>query len=391
MKKVVLIGIILFAYTFCFSQIIKVSNINFFPMDSSFYIQKIDKGHLGFPDLLKLKDNSLVVVYRQGEKHVDSLGKIMINYGSVDGKTWSKQRVFFDIHGIDERDASLTLLPNGDVGVNYFHYVKGDGKVKPTIVQPFWGVSKDNCQSVVDIKQVTKGALLVKDMKEDNNGYWTYDNNLPLITEGVSSPAILLKNKLILPSYGGVEAVKTPKEGNEKFSRISLFVSDNLGKTWTRQLVNPEKESKIRLQEPFVLNIDNQNLIMHIRTQTQKKYSPNDKMMQSLSYDGGETWSDWTSFDFIGHAPYLYKLKCGVIISAFRILDSTFTLEGSAFMWSLDNGQTWSKPLVFDKQRKDNDSSYPSITELDNNQFLIVYYTENGKAIKGRIFRYEVN
>ena len=113
--------------------------------------------------------------------------------------------------------------------------------------------------------------------------------------------------------------------------------------------------------------------------------------MQAISDDSGLSWSEWKPFDFVGHAPYLFKLSNGVIISAYRDFDPPSGKEGSAFIYSLDKGDTWSKPVVIDTPRVNNDSSYPSIRQIDNDKIIIVYYSDNGKAIKGRIYKFETN
>ncbi|MBP7496917.1 MAG: exo-alpha-sialidase [Bacteroidales bacterium] len=368
----------------------KIKEINFIPQDSSFYINRTVNGHLGFPDIIKLKDKRFLVIYREGKKHADPNGRIMKQYGSKDGKKWSRMEIFYDNPLLDDRDMSLTLMKNGDIAFNYFGSIAAGDKALPTRIFTYFGYSKDNGKSVdgSSLIQIDNNNINKEKYKENPSGYWTDDEGKQLSYQGVSSPVTLKNDKLIIAAYGDIPLVKTEKNNNKKASRIVLFTSEDKGKTWKKKQINPDKLPNVNLQEPFLLNIDNKKMIMHIRTQAEKKYSVKDKMMQAVSDDGGESWSDWQAFDFVGHAPYLIKLKNGVIISAYRDFDPETFLEGAAFIYSLDTGKTWSKPIVFDTPRKDNDSSYPSIQELDNYKFLIVYYTDNGKAIKGKIYKY---
>jgi Neuraminidase (sialidase) len=285
---------------------------------------------------------------------------------------------------------SLTLLKSGRIAFNYFGSIAPKDTSKPWQIFSFFGFTKKNSTEIDTSTFVRIDNNLTGNNKftNDKSGYWLDERGKQVSYEGVSSPVVEAEGKLIVATYGGVPIVKTPNESNRTFSRISLFESYDGGKKWEKQIINPEDCPNINLQEPCLLNIDGRRMIIHIRTQVDRKYSLKDKMMQSLSYDGGKTWTSWKAFDFVGHAPYLYKLSNGAIISAYRDFDPPTGKEGAAFIYSLDNGETWSKPIVFDEPRVDNDSSYPSIQELDNNTFIIVYYTDNGKAIKGRLYRF---
>ncbi len=385
----ILILISISIYSYCFAQK-PLNKVSFIAQDSSFYINRLDSGHLGFPDIIKLRDKTLIVIYRQGKKHVDPSGHIVMQYGSPDGKTWSKPETFFDNPLLDERDMSLTMLSNGNIAFNYFGSIAPADTSKPWQIFTYFGLSKNNGKRVdpSTLVQIDKNNISNLKFSSNASGYWTDEKNNVISYEGVSSPVIEYNKKLILCAYGGVPMVKKANDKNQTHSRISLFTSDDNGRKWDKMVINPEDCSSINLQEPCLLDVDGKRMLMHIRTQVEKKYSLKDKMMQSVSDDGGKTWSAWKAFGFVGHAPYLYKLSNDVIISAYRDFDPPSGLEGAALIYSLDKGNTWSKPIVFDTPRKDNDSSYPSIQELDNNKFIIVYYTDNGKAIKGRIFKF---
>ncbi|MDP4266902.1 MAG: sialidase family protein [Bacteroidota bacterium] len=337
-----------------YSQVNK--NIKITPLDTSFIIYNVDNGHLGFPDIVKLPDYNLMIVYRQGTNHYRD-GKIMRQYGLPNGYSWKQPEVLYEMDSMDVRDASVTYLKNGDIGLSFFER-KQEKNNTFTAMGSYYSILKEDGKRMRSKYSINKNYA-------------------------VSSPVVEFNNKLLIPGYGGIKS-------NEDYkTRISLFESDDQGRTWKENVINPESKKDFNLQEPALLVVDNKRMIMHIRTMADKKYSPKDKMMQAISDDGGKTWSDWKPYNFIGHAPYLKLLSNGVIISAFRILDDTYTLEGTAFIFSTDKGNTWSNPIIVDKQRKNNDSSYPSIQELFNNEFIIVYYCDNGKTIKGRQYKFE--
>jgi len=106
--------------------------------------------------------------------------------------------------------------------------------------------------------------------------------------------------------------------------------------------------------------------------------------MQSRSGDGGHTWSGWTELPVIGHAPFLYKCE-GCLISAFRMLNQEYTREYTAFMVSYDQGRSWSDPQIVEDYGED-ECGYPSIVSISETKFLMVYYSDGGKSVKGAVF-----
>ena len=91
------------------------SKVTFTPLDSSYYIYQVDSGHLGFPDIIKLPDYTLMVVYREGSNHYLN-GKVMRQYGMPNGYSWKQPELLYSLDSMDVRDASTTLLKNGDIG-----------------------------------------------------------------------------------------------------------------------------------------------------------------------------------------------------------------------------------------------------------------------------------
>ena len=112
--------------------------------------------------------------------------------------------------------------------------------------------------------------------------------------------------KLIVPMYGKYvlnysNFSKTPK------GAITLWTSEDSGSSWSYKEVLPGKFEDIWLQEPAILKVDDTRYIMQVRTATGSSPSNRGLMMQTVSDDGGKTWSDYRDMGFVGHAPELVK------------------------------------------------------------------------------------
>ena len=116
--------------------------------------------------------------------------------------------------------------------------------------------------------------------------------------------------------------------------------------------------------------------------------------MQSVSDDGGKTWSDYKSLGVVAHAPELLKLSNGVIISSFRWLEwldqgADIKREAVSMIYSTDNGDTWSD-LIEIEDCGLAECGYPGMLELDNNRILVVYYSPGGMGIRSTIIKFEI-
>ena len=104
----------------------------------SFVIRTVTDKHLAFPDVAQLPDGRFLLVYREGAGHVDSTGRIMCQL-SRDGYSWTEPQVFYDDSVYDDRDPSITVLPDSTVGLVFFKYRKGIKNKTPNVSSfVFW-------------------------------------------------------------------------------------------------------------------------------------------------------------------------------------------------------------------------------------------------------------
>ncbi|HSW60021.1 MAG TPA: sialidase family protein, partial [bacterium] len=345
--------------------------------------------HFAFPDIIKLSSGKFMVVYRSGSGHAEVSGKIYAHY-SDDGKTWTDiPEVIMDDPAIDDRDPSIVLLENGKVAMNWFKYRYPADYTEPWIHRVFFATSDNHGKTFNEPVQIEPGIFDYSGASSLNaEGIWVDNDGNEIRTYASSSSIFEDSGRLIIPGYGGNALNRNAMSKTPK-GPIVFFISNDAGKTWQMEPVSAKAPENTWLQEPAVLKIDENHWILQVRTAYGSSPGGKGDLMQSTSFDGGKTWSDYRSLGFVAHAPELIKLKNGVIISSFRWLDWELDIEREtvSFVYSLDNGDTWSD-LIEIEDCGLAECGYPGMIELDNNRILTVYYTPGGNGIRAKIFSF---
>lgn len=367
---------------------INAQNFKLFADTNSIIIRSDDSAHLAFPDIIRLENDSLLVVYREGKTHIDSTGFICAQIGSPDAKFWSKPFVLIDSIGLDERDCSLEKIDNR-IYYNYFGYHRGDALKKPTLVHIHAGIVAENGRGILSNTQVDSGNYVNDFLVISHENYWVDRNNNPIMGHASSSGMYKVNDSLSIISYGGNPLVR--KAGTKDFlspvSKLFIFSSLN-GIVWNeRQLKIPNSDT-VWMQEPSVLRINDSVLIVHVRTAFGKSIFNAGSMAQILSYDSGKTWTGLKYFDFTGHSPELFQFNDSIIISGFRLLNKEYTAEKTAVIYSQNSGKTWSEPIIVE-DCGEKECAYPAFEKLADGQVVIVYYSDDGHSIKLKYLQFE--
>lgn len=341
--------------------------------------------HLAFPDLARLKDGRILLVYREGATHVDPSGRIMKQFGTSDASQWTSPEVLYDAPDIDDRDPSVATLPSGEVVVNYFQYKSlklADGTL--SVHHIFLGTSTDDAATFGPFKQIDPGSMAPSNPKLSAAGRWVDDAEQELIVQASSSAVVELGGEYVVASYGGpplnlADLAHCPK------STITLYASKDLAE-WDERLLDLDS-STTWLQEPSLLRLASGKTLLHLRTATGSSPGNPGKMQQASSPDEGKTWAGRTSLAFIGHAPELAQLTSGLLLTGYRELNSAYTQEWVSLSWSLDDGVSWSEPVQVEDCGA-SECGYPAILELDAGRFLFAYYASGGSAIKAVVYHY---
>jgi hypothetical protein len=291
-----------------------------------------------FPDICKLANGDLYCVFYAGYGHVAEPNENLPGGGRISyvrsrdgGLTWSPPQIAIDTER-DDRDPSVTQLPDGTLLCNFF---QGKG-----VDRCFVSRSTDNGE--------TWGAPVTVDPP-------------PGLDTVYCSARILRLNDgtLLLPVYGRTKGVKNYASG--------VVRSTDGGRTWADgNLIPDDRSHKYGHCEPALVLLPDNTVVCHLRP----------CMCQTESADGGRTWSVPHDLGFRGDAADLLLTSSGILLSAHRH-------PGTSLHYSLDLGQTWSDNVQIDKVG----GAYPSMVELDDGTILCVYYEEGpGSSIRATRF-----
>ena len=197
-------------------------------IESVFIIRSDTTVHMAFPAIEKLSDGSYLLVYRQGNAHVDTSGKIVYQTCSSDFNNWSAPAVLIDNSGIDDRDPSISILPDGNVLLNYFMYARGKRGVAPTNIHIHSAIVSVSDMTVINSVQVDPGHLHY-DSPAMKNDIWVDESGEPIIGYGCSDAALILNDRWIIPSYGGHPLAFVNEKVISPASRIVLWESIDKG------------------------------------------------------------------------------------------------------------------------------------------------------------------
>ena len=239
---------------------------------------------------------------------------------------------------------SITTLSDGTIALNYFQYVfeaTPDGPL--TNYHVFYGESLDDGLSFAEVS-ILDGMMEYPEAGVGDSGLWEDGLGQIISVHAVSNPVFEIGGKIHAQLYGGPPWVATNPDSPR--SRVVLASSADHGANWDLVEVAPALGPDLWLQEPAILPLDDQRWLMHVRAAEGDSPGNSSVMRQAISEDGGQSWSDYVDFDFIGQAPYLARLSNGVLISAFRWYDDEMTTSAVNFMVSMDDGETWGELIL---------------------------------------------
>ena len=162
-------------------------------------------------------------------------------------------------------------------------------------------------------------------------------------------------------------------------TRLWVTRSTDKGATWKTLCedvpwTGDEGEAVILLDEPDVIECDDGTLVGMARFNEDPAHPDDHYLRQTVSHDGGRTWTPTQKINVIGFPPHLLKLPDGKLVCVYgrRTVNPGY---GEFAVISDDNGKTWDveNEVVLCPFFND-DLGYPSSCLLANGDILTVYY-----------------
>ncbi len=299
-------------------------------------IAKDPSRHLAFPDACRSRSGDLLVVYRDGERHVDPSGRIMIVQGSRVGEQWrfGQPTVVCDTD-LDDRDPSIVELSDGSLLVNFFR-----------------------------LDSETKGLRLSLIRSWDRGETWgePWDVRVPGFTNALAvSDAIveLPSGELLMAVYG----MSDSGEGGSFVLR-----SQDAGSTWPDVRPLAVAEAPI-YEEPALAYLENGQLVTFLRTDNRGL----GYIYQAKSWDDGHTWSQPERLDLWGYPSDLLALTNGALLATYgyRQLPTgiRYCLAHRPTQWSIRQER-----ILRADGHDCGELGYPSSVEVGAEEIMTVYY-----------------
>lgn len=316
-------------------------------------------------------------------RHICPFGVDLLATSTDGGESWSAPIIAND-SPLDDRDAGITYLGNGEMLLSYFKhptdvYVKS---YRPRIIKDADPLFRPVIEAFLKVyenyppSEDIAGSFIRR--SSDYGKSWSEPIRVPisaphgavktqsgrLLYLGRECPGILARY------YNGMEDPldTVPHEDRE---RIFLYESFDGGESWEKLSKIPLDHiaDKNKMCEPHIVELPSGELIAAIRAHTNPIYDDYTTYFSS-STDGGKSWSEAWSFKISGSPPHLLLRRDGSVLVSYGRRMAPFGIRAVV---SYDGCRTFSEEYVLSEDYN-GDLGYPSTVELDDGSLVTVYY-----------------
>jgi len=333
--------------------------------------------YIGWPTVCRLQNGDILAVFSgDREEHVCPWGKVQMVRSSDEGQTWSAP-VTIANGALDDRDAGIVQMPDGEVIVTWFtstcwtwaQCLKG---------HPDW---KRHLEKISpETLRTTAGDFLIR--SRDNGRTWSKPEKLTGYTQTPHGPIVLKDGSLL--QIGRTSRNERNSASANAFGQtiISVAKSTDAGRTW-RVLCpeiaaqNGENDAPAQFHEPHVCELADGTLVGMVRY-----HGPGRCLRVTYSHDGGTTWTPMAKTPLMGLPPHLMVLPDGKVVCVYGRRAAT-PGYGEFACLSDDGGKTWdvANEIMLEPSFCD-DLGYPASCLLPNGDILTVYYQKPDSKTK---------
>ena len=342
--------------------------------------------YMGWPTVTRLKNNDLVVVFSgDRDAHICPWGKVQLVRSTDGGETWSAPQTIAN-GPIDDRDAGLVELPDGELLVVYFTSVAyRTKKLLETAWGPqtrqYWWVRHDEKISD-EVRKASLGNFCVR--SRDGGRTWSKPEKMTMKGQTPHGPILLRDGSLFQIGKVGRSLTDPSLPIDPKVcTGITAEHSTDGGRTWELLCANipapPNDPPRQVYCEPNAVELTDGTIIGMIRY-----HGADHCMRQAVSKDGGRTWTPMQATSLKGLPPHMVQLADGKLVAVYgrRLADPGF---GEFAAISDDGGRSWdSANEICLAPSHNGDLGYPSTCLLPDGTLLTVYYQQQ-RPVRGEL------
>ena len=335
--------------------------------------------YIGWPTVCRLANGDLLAVFSgDRDSHICPWGKVQMVHSTDDGETWSAP-VTIANGPIDDRDAGIVQLPDGEILVTYFTSVAYRA---PYIMKKHPDYVRHDEKISDEVRDAALGNWAVR--SRDNGKTWSKPEKLALRGQTPHGPILLKDGSLFQIGRSFTNSrVGTAPKGR---SLISAERSTDGGRTWQMLCpeipdMNGENAKSHMFHEPHAVELADGTIVGMVRYHGDDggkglaKHG-NGYMRATFSKDGGRTWTPMAKTDMLGLPPHLIRLADGKIVCVYgrRLAPPGF---GEFATISDDGGKTWDVANEISLAPSHcGDLGYPASCILANGDILTVFYQQ---------------
>ncbi|MDD2599313.1 MAG: sialidase family protein [Kiritimatiellae bacterium] len=330
--------------------------------------------YIGWPTVCVRKDGEILAVFSgDRDEHVCPFGKVQMIRSKDQGATWTPA-VNICNTPLDDRDAGIVELANGDLVVSWFtsmayiSSIRDRTKLKPDSPRFYWWLHDEKITA--EAKKTEFGYFTVR----SSDGGKTWEPKVRSPGTAPHGPIVLKDGRLL---YVGITYYKHFGIYSGERGEISVAESRDQGRSWQRigAISLPEGEKIGLFHEPHAVETADGRIVAQIRY-----HGKGGKIWQSASSDGGKTWDVAKMTELAGLPPHLIRLRSGKLVSVYG---RRFDAFGNYACISDDHGRTWDVANEIKLAGHFNgDLGYPASTELPDGSILTVYYQAENQGEK---------
>ncbi|MCH5375527.1 MAG: glycoside hydrolase [Planctomycetes bacterium] len=316
----------------------------------------------GWPTLAKRAGDDLVLVCSGGrEAHVCPFGRVELMRSHDGGQSWCWPEVVMD-GPIDDRDAGIVETAKGSLLVTTFTSLAYEPILAKAEKEGNWPADKlarwqaAHRRLDADARQRALGVWMIR----STDGGVTWSGRYDALVDSPHGPIQLADGRLL---YAGKDLWRGE-------NRVGVCESKDDGQTWNWLATIPTREGDDHraYHELHAVETADGRLIVQVRNHNRANSG---ETLQCESEDGGRTWSAPHSIGVWGLPSHLLRLQDGRLLMTYGHRRPPY---GNQARISVDQGASWSEPIVISGDGAGGDLGYPSTVQLDGGSFVTVWY-----------------